>query len=288
MTMKKLINKDKVNVVVHGGCFHADDVACVALLKLVHKEVKVLRKFKVIPELDEADYILDIGKTDIVSDSKVVLDHHQGPELIAGTEIRHCAFSKLVEHMLPEDTIFKKFFFKNLVLPIAAIDNGQNSAELGLMPSPLTFVDSMILSWKDDRKLSDQRFNEVAEMATVVIRNIVKCINDKVEAITIVTSDAEKAEDGIMTMDQFLPWVDTVVDHNAGLPKIQLVVFPNNRGEITVQVVPKKAGSFESWVKIPESIVAFEGCIGQAHGAFAFFDTMDNALDAAKQIVKNA
>ena len=283
--MKRLINKDSATVIVHGGSFHADDVACVALLKLVHKEVKVLRKFKVIPELDEADYILDIGKTDIVSDSKVVLDHHQGPELIAGTEIRHCAFSKLVEHMLPEDTIFKKFFFKNLVLPIAAIDNGQNSAELGLMPSPLTFVDSMILSWKDDRKLSDQRFNEVAEMATVVIRNIVKCINDKVEAITIVTSDAEKAEDGIMTMDQFLPWVDTVVEYNSGFPKIKLVIFPNNRGEVTMQVAPKKIGSFESWLKIPESIVDSEGCSGQAHNAFAFFDTVDHAVAAAKQLV---
>ena len=30
---KKLINKESVNVVVHGGCFYADDVACVALLK---------------------------------------------------------------------------------------------------------------------------------------------------------------------------------------------------------------------------------------------------------------
>ena len=285
---KKLINKESITVIVHGGSFHADDVACVALLKLFHKGVKVLRKFKVDPESEDADYILDIGKTDIVSDSKVVLDHHQSVELIAGTEVKHCAFSKLVDRMTPEDTLFKRFLFKTLVLPISAQDNGQNGAELGLMPNPLSFVDSMFLSWKDDKKLSDQRFNEVAEMAMVVIRNIVKCINDKVEAITIVTAATEKAEDGIMTMDQFLPWVDTVVDHNAGLPKIQLVVFPNNRGEITVQIVPKKAGSFESWVKIPESIVAFKGCIGQAHGAFAFFDTMDNALDAAKQIVKNA
>ena len=286
--LRKLINKESVTVIVHGGSFHADDVACVALLKVVHKEVKVLRKFKVIPEFDEADYILDIGRMDKVDDNKVILDHHQSVELIAGTEVKHCAFSKLVEHMLPDNTLFKRFLFKTLVLPISAQDNGQNGAELGLMPNPLSFVDSMFLSWKDDRKLSDQRFNEVAEMATVVITNIVKCINDKVEAITIVTAATEKAEDGIMTMDQFLPWVDTVVDHNAGLPKIQLVVFPNNRREITVQVVPKKAGSFESWVKIPESIVAFKGCIGQAHGAFAFFDTMDNALDAAKQIVKNA
>ena len=283
--MKRLISKDSVTVIVHGGSFHADDVACVALLKLVHKEVKVLRKFNVIPEFDEADYILDIGRMDKVDDNKVILDHHQGTELIAGTEVKHCAFSKLVDSMTPEDTLFKRFLFKTLVLPIAAQDNGQNGVELGLMPNPLSFVDSMFLSWKDDRKLSDQRFNEVSEMATVVIRNIVKCINDKVEAITIVTAAAEKAENGIMTMDQFLPWVDTVVDHNAGLPKIQLVVFPNNRGEITVQVVPKKAGSFESWVKIPESIVAFEGCIGQAHGAFAFFDTMKNAVAAAKQLV---
>ena len=284
---KKLIEKENVNVVIHGGCFHADDVACIALLKLVYNEVNVVRKFKVDPDSETADYILDIGRMDKITENQVFLDHHQAPEIISGTEVKHCAFSKLVDRMT-EDTLFKRFLFKTLVLPISAQDNGQNGAELGLMPNPLSFVDSMFLSWKDDKKLSDQRFNEVAEMAMVVIRNIVKCINDKVEAITIVTAATEKAEDGIMIMDQFLPWVDTVVDYNAGLPKIQLVVFPNNRGEITMQVIPKKAGSFESWVKIPESIVAFEGCIGQAHGAFAFFDTMDNALDAAKQIVKNA
>ena len=283
---KKLINKESVNVVVHGGCFHADDVACVALLKLGYKEVNVTRKFKVDPDSETADYILDIGRIDKVTENQVILDHHQAPELIEGTEVKHCAFSKLVEHMLDaDDVVFRKHLFNALVLPISAQDNGQNGAELGLMPSPLTFVNAMTLSWKDDQKLSDQRFNEVVDMAMVVIKNIIKNVKDKVEAISEVTYALNRADGGIMTLSRFLPWTDTVVEYNDGFPKIKLVVFPNNRGGVTLQVVPKKIGSFESWINIPESITEVKGCTGQAHGAFAFFDTMENAVAAAKQLV---
>lgn len=289
MTMRRLINKDFVNIVVHGGCFHADDIACIALLKLVHNEVNVVRKFKVDVDTETADYVLDIGRMDKVTDSQVFLDHHQGPELIGGTKIKHCAFSKLVERMInPDDTLFKKYLFNTLVLPVSAQDNGQNGTEFGLLPSPLTFVNSMGLSWKDDQKLSDQRFNEVAEMATKVIANIIKAAEDKVEAVNEVTYALNRAEYGVMTMNRFLPWTDTVVEYNAGFPKIKLVAFPNNRGGITLQVVPKKIGSFESWLKIPEGIVDFEGCTGQAHGAFAFFEHMDDAVAAARKLIKNA
>ena len=287
MTMRRLINKNFVNIVVHGGCFHADDIACVALLKLVHNEVNVVRKFKVDVDTETADYILDIGRMDKVTDSQVFLDHHQGPEIIDNTQVKHCAFSKLVERMLDaDDVVFRKHLFNALVLPISAQDNGQNGAELGLMPSPLTFVNAMTLSWKDDQKLSDQRFNEVVDMAMVVIKNIIKNVKDKVEAINEVTYALNRAEGGVMTLSRFLPWTDTVVEYNDGFPKIKLVVFPNNRGGVTLQVVPKKIGSFESWLKIPEGIIDFEGCTGQAHGAFAFFDHMDDAIVAGRKLIK--
>ena len=287
MTMKRLINKDEVNVVVHGGCFHADDIACVALLKLLHKNVNVSRKFKVDIDSEEADYVLDIGRVDKVSDTQVFLDHHQGPELINGTQVKHCAFSKLVERILDaDDVVFRKHLFNALVLPVSAQDNGQNGAELGLMPSPLTFVNAMTLSWKDDQKLSDKRFNEVVDMVMVVIKNIIKNVKDKVEAISEVTYALNRAEGGVMTLSRFLPWTDTVVEYNDGFPKIKLVVFPNNRGGVTLQVVPKKIGSFESWMKIPEGIIDFEGCTGQAHGAFAFFDHMDDAIAAGRKLIK--
>ena len=285
--MKKLVNKENIEVTVHGGCFHGDDVACVALLKLVHKEVKVLRKFKV-DDTETSDYVLDIGRIDKVTENQVFLDHHQGAELIEGTEVKHCAFSKLVDLMIdPNEKLFKKHLFNMLVLPVAAQDNGQNYHDHGLLPSPLGFVNSMGLSWKDDQKLTDQRFDEVVEMATKVIENIIKNVNDKVEAYNLVKVAFDNAEEGVMILDRYLPWIDTVIEHNGEDPKVKLVTYPSNRGGYNIQVVPKRSGSFESWLKIPESIVAFEGCTGQAHGAFAFFDTMENAVAAAKQLVKN-
>lgn len=284
---KKLINKDEVNVVVHGGCFHADDVACVALLKLMHKEVNVTRKFKIDIESENSDFILDIGRMDRVNDTQIILDHHQGPELIEGTEVKHCAFSKLVDLMIDtSDQLFKKHLFNVLVLPVAAQDNGQNGSELGLFPSPLTFVNAMGLSWKDDQRLSDQRFSEVVDMAMKVIKNIIKTIEDKIEAINEVNHALNRAEGGVMTLNRFLPWTDTVIEHNGEFPRIKLVIFPNNRGGVTMQVVPKKVGSFESWIRIPEGIVDFEGCTGQAHGAFAFFDFMDDAISAGRKLIK--
>lgn len=289
MTMKRLINKDNVNVVVHGGCFHGDDVACVALLKLVHKEVNIVRKFKVDVSTETAEYVLDIGRLDKVTENQVSLDHHQGPEIIDGTDVKHCAFSKLIERMIdPDDQLFKKHLYNALVLPVAAQDNGQNYAEFDLVPSPLTFVNAMGLSWKDDQKLSDQRFSEVVEMAMMIIKNIIKTIEDKIEAIDEISTAIKKMEGGVLVLGRYLPWVDSVIEYNNGDPKVKLVVYPSNRGGYNIQVVPKKGGSFESWLKIPEEITNFEGCSGQAHGAFAFFDTMDNAVAAAKQLVKNA
>lgn len=188
----------------------------------------------------------------------------------------------------PDDKLFKKYLYEVLVLPIAAQDNGQDYSDHGLLPSPLTFVNAMGLSWKDDQKLADQRFAEVVDMAVVVIKNIIKNIEDKIEAVDEVTEAIKKMEGCVLVLDRYLPWTDTVIEYNNGEPKVKLIIYPSNRGGFNVQVVPKKAGSFDSWLSIPESIVDFEGCSGQAHNAFAFFDTVDHAVAAAKQLVKNA
>lgn len=164
----------------------------------MHKEVNVTRKFKVDPETENADFVLDVGRMDKVSDTQVILDHHQGPELINGTQVKHCAFSKLVERMVdPNDQLFKKHLFNVLVLPIAAQDNGQNGSDFGLFPSPLTFVNAMGLSWKDDQRLDDKRFFEVVEIATKVIEIILKNIKDDVEAYNIAKKAIKKAKRNI-------------------------------------------------------------------------------------------
>ena len=286
---KRLINKDSVTVMVHGGSFHGDDVACVALLKLVHKEVKVVRKFRVDdPLAEEADYVLDIGKVDSVTEDKVCLDHHQGAEIIKGTEIKHCAFSKLVDKMLDYKWPAYKYLYEELILPIAAQDNGQDYSKYGLVSSPLTFVSSMKLNWEEDQRLGDERFLSVVEMAKTVIETIIKNIEAKAKAYNLIKEAIKKGEDGVVVFDRYLPWLETVVEYNDGEPKVKLVAYPNNRGGFSIQVVPEKIGSFESWLKIPEDVTKFEGCTGQAHGAFEFFDSMENAEKVAKEIVAAA
>lgn len=287
---KRLIDKDNVTVVVHGGSFHGDDVACVALLELVHEEVNVIRKFKVDPETETADYILDIGKLDKVTDTQVFLDHHQGPELIPGTEIKHCAFSKLALRMLDNNAhrLFRKYLLDELILPIAAQDNGQDYAKYGLLPSPLTFVSSMKLNWRSDQSFSDYRFKLSASMATTIFEVAIDNIAAKVEAYNLVNTAIQKADSGVMVLDKYLPWTETVVEYNEGTPKIQLVVYPNNRAGISIQVVPMKVGSFDSWLRIPDDVANYAGCTGSAHGAYAFFDSIENATAAAKDIVKKA
>ena len=195
---KKIINKKTIIVIMNGGPFHVDEVACVALLKLVYKEVIVIRKSKVDLEIEDADYNLGIGGINRVSDTQVVLDQHHSLELIDGTQIKHCTFSKLIEYMLDNpDPLFKKYLMNELILPVSFQENGQNCYEFGLISSPLGFVNAMRLSWKDDKKLSDYRFSEVVEIATKVIEIILKNIKDDVEAYNIAKKAIKKAKRNI-------------------------------------------------------------------------------------------
>ena len=123
-------------------------------------------------------------------------------------------------------------------------------------------------------------------MAVFVIGIILNNIKAKVEAYKLVKSSIDKADGGVMVLDKYLPWTETVVDYNEGTPKIQLVVYPNNRAGISIQVVPMKMGSFDSWLRIPDDVANYTGCTGSAHGAYAFFDSIENATAAAKDIVK--
>ena len=123
------------------------------------------------------------------------------------------------------------------------------------------------------------------EISTLLIKNIIKTIEDKIEVVDEVTAAIRKMGGCVLVLDRYLPWTDTIIEYNAGDPKIKLIIYPSNRGGFNVQVVPKKAGSFDSWLKIPEEVTNFDGCSGQAHGAFAFFDSVEHAVEAAQKLV---
>lgn len=290
--MKKLINKNSVVVTVHGGQFHADDAMCVALLQIGygHENVAVRRAFK-IEEGDDSDYILDIGREDSVSEDQIRLDHHQSDKGILtqvnGTDVPHCAASKLALFMFEDESEnFRTAFLREVLVPLAAQDNG---VDLGneIRSNPFNFVHVLNGTWNENGSpaAQDDRFAQAVNLVREVLDRIITHIRAKEEAESIVRDAIANSSNGVIVLPRFAPWQEVVIAANNGVATWQLVCHPSNRGGYNLQVVPKKNGSFASWISIPETVGGLEGHIFHAHGAFAGFDTVEHALAAAKEII---
>lgn len=301
--MKKIINKNAVVVAVHAGAFHADDAACVALIQLVYgtENVSVRREFKV-ESTDGFDFVLDIGQVDEVSDNLVRLDHHpaSGKQEDKGVlttvkngngedvAIPHCAFTKLAKLVFADESAeVQEELMQIVLIPLAMQDNGIEVNGYTPRSFPFPFVHEFNGTWDEDGSPAAQyeRFMQAVVIVRQVLERIVIRARSKFAAASIANAAISNSKDGIVVLPQFVPWQDYVLAANAGTDKWKLVVFPSNRGGYMLQVVPREAGSFASWVSIPEAVKTCEGFIFTAHGAFAGFDTCEQALVAAKMIL---
>lgn len=301
--MKKLINKNEVTAAVHAGEFHADDAACAALLQLVYgtENVTVRREFR-IESTEGLNFILDVGQIDEVSDSLVRLDHHPasgrqedkgvlttvksgGGEIIP---IPHCAFTKLAQLVFADESAeVQDELMQTVLVPLAMQDNGIEVAGYTPRTFPFPFVHAFNGAWDEDGSPAAQyeRFMQAVVIVRQVLERIIVRTRSKFAAASIINDAIANSKDGIVVLPRFAPWQDYILAANAGTDKWKLVVFPSNRGGYMIQVVPKEAGSFASWVSIPEAVKTCEGFIFTAHGAFAGFDTCEQALVAAKMIL---
>ena len=301
--MKKIISKNSVVVAVHAGEFHADDAACVALLQLVYgtENVSVRREFKV-ESTDRFDFVLDIGQIDEVSDSLVRLDHHpvSGRQEDKGVlttvksgagedvPIPHCAFTKLAQLVWEDESQeVRDELLQVILIPLAMQDNGIEVSGYAPRAFPFGFVHEFNGAWDEDGAptMQYERFMQAVAIVRQVLERIIVRTRSKFAAASIINDAIANSKDGIVVLPRFAPWQDYVLAANNGQPTWKLVVFPSNRGGFMIQVVPKEAGSFASWVSIPESVKNAEGFIFTAHGAFAGFNTCEQAVSAAKMIL---
>ena len=301
--MKKLINKDLVVVAVHGGEFHADDAACVALVQLAYgaENVSVRREFKIESD-EELDFVLDIGQIDEIREDLVRLDHHpvSGRQEDKGVlttvkngngediAIPHCAFTKLAQLVWEDESQeVQDELLQTILVPLAMQDNGIEVSGFTPRTFPFPFVHAFNGAWDEEGSPAAQyeRFMQAVAIVRQVLERIIIRARSKFAAASIANEAIANSTDGVVVLPQFVPWQDYVMQANAGTDKWKLVVFPSNRGGFMIQVVPKEAGSFASWVSIPESVKNAEGFIFTAHGAFAGFNTCGQALVAAKMIL---
>ena len=301
--MKKIINKNSVVAAVHAGEFHADDAACVALLQLAYgiENVSVRREFK-IESTEGFDFVLDVGQIDEVSDNLVRLDHHpvsgrQEDKGVlttvksgAGEEVPvpHCAFTKLAKLVFADESAeVQEELMQTVLIPLAMQDNGIEVDGYTPRSFPFGFVHAFNGAWDEEGSPAAQydRFMQAVDVVRQVLDRIIVRTRSKFAASAIVNEAIADSKDGVVVLPRFAPWQNYVLAANNGQPTWQLVIFPSNRGGFMLQVVPKEAGSFASWVSIPESVKDCEGFVFTAHGAFAGFNTCEQALVAAKMIL---
>ena len=258
--------------ITHSSRFHADDVLSAALLKIVGiiSDVSVIQRVGRVPQ-DFKGLAFDIGGGEF--------DHHQQNASIRPNGEKYAAFG-LLWHAIGAEYIAKKYktdaqtandaaekFDIEFVIPMDLSDN------FGTKKYPNT-LSSMIASMNDP-KYTNQETNKIfIETANYyckplerTIYNSYKFTKDKIQVQILAVSDFI-----------ILP-LDTDIDRSAFEgTRVKFIIKESHRGTYNITTIEP--------YKIPAEYIKMPGCV-QVYSIGAAFDTYDNALSAAKKLVKD-
>lgn len=247
----------EANCITHSGTFHADEVFATVLLSIILDDIKVLRINELKENVDKAIvYDVGLGK----------LDHHQkggNGKRDNGVMYAACGlvWKEYGREILGKIGIDKKdidYMFsqidKKLIQYIDANDNGITPS----IDTDYKFVTlaSIIASFNPnwtDKIDADIRFLDAINLAKTVVENIIVGEISKLKAKDRVEEAIKKSENGILILDEFMPWKEFVLESKTEKAKeILFAVFPSNRGGYSVYTVPKEEGSFENRKSLPK------------------------------------
>ena len=143
---------------------------------------------------------------------------------------------------------------KDLIQYIDANDNGQATQ----IDTDYKFVElaSVISAFNpcwNEIVDTDECFMQAYETAKKYFERFIAREIAKNEAKELVENAIENSKEGIMILEQFMPWEEAVLTStNPKAEKINFVVFPSNRGGFCVHTVPKELGSFENRKSLPK------------------------------------
>lgn len=255
------------NCITHAGTFHADEVMATVILDEALPYPLVLSRVSKVPE--------DVGHNTIVYDIGYgEFDHHQkegaGKREWNGVPYAACgliwarygtdAIQARLANKYRDDVMsgqdIKRIWDivdRDLIQGIDAADTG-NLPRLDYAAQPLTFsgiISRMNPDW-DSVQDSDEAFWDAFLFASQVFDTVIDRAISQVMARSTVIDTLMKSEGNIMVMDQFMPWIDVVLDLSQdtstpeGKKASQLLygVYPGKRGDYQWRVVPTEPGSF--------------------------------------------
>jgi uncharacterized UPF0160 family protein len=250
-----------ITVATHPGNFHADDVFAVAVLRLVHGDVRIVRT-RDEAALAAADVRVDIGWRSDPSTGD--FDHHQrGGAGERPNGIRYASFG-LVWRAYGEQLAGEgaESVDERLVQGVDANDTGQNISSAlyeGIRPMTVSgVIAAMNAVW--DEELSpereDERFAAAVELAVGILERELAGSRAYHRALDLVRAAVEGASDPrIVELDRKLPWHETVV---TTAPEALYVIYPKSDGW-GMQAVPKALGEFENRKDLPADWAGHSG-----------------------------
>lgn len=212
----------------HGGIFHADDVFCTALLKLMNPNFIVYRGFR--PDTRNVDIVYDIGDGEF--------DHHSEPLETRPNGIPYASFGKLwrkygVVFLTPEEVAN---FDRNFVKKIDLHDNGIKKSQLA------EIISAMNPSWDEEDPCA---FDDAVDLATGILRRMLVTQQSHERAIDIGIQATEQPGK-IVILDKFAPIMDQLSYSDK-----DFFVYFSVREQWTAQAV-KVPGSKDLKIPFPE------------------------------------
>jgi uncharacterized UPF0160 family protein len=239
--MQNVAKKHKIEEIklikTHGGLFHADEVCCVAILRMLGCTAHADRVFKLDGDEDESVLTLDI--------LGAKFDHHikdMCPAYEDGTH--YASFGLLCQHLGLTEVCGEEF-----AAFVKAVDNSDNG-EGETRPYISEVVSSFNPSWNEDGSplARKEAFEQAVDIAKTLLERVIISSVAKAEADAIATEALEKSTDAVVELEKFVPWED-IITADTGK---KVVVFKGLRNDWNARLVPVKPGSFETVAHFPK------------------------------------
>jgi len=205
------------HVYTHSGKFHADDVFSFALLRILNPDIQVHRVNEVLPE--HKGIIFDIGWGEF--------DHHQKDAKVRENSVPYAAFGLLWKQagtafftQKAADKFDEKF--------IQPLDLNDNTGEPDTIAA---LIGDFNPAWNQKKDLQEE-FLKAADFAEKILVHKIEHIQSNEVAKDIVEPYVKSAQDGILVLDQYVPWRKAIENTS-----VAFVVFPSDRGGYNAMTV---------------------------------------------------
>ncbi|MEK6937212.1 MAG: MYG1 family protein [Nanoarchaeota archaeon] len=237
-------------VAVHDGDFHADDVFAVAILKLIDKNLNIIRT-RDPKEYITADLKVDVGNK--YDPSKGDYDHHQKegagkrengiPYASAGLIWKHFG-RQLVK---TEEAFY--YIDKKIITPIDADDVGikvykEDICEPYTVPKAILDLNP---KWQEKKQEFDKYFKKAVSFALEILKKEIKFVNSLNKIRKLINKAITDKE--YIILDKLIPWKEEIIKYE----KVKFVIYPHTNSIFwCVGAVSKKMNSFERRKDLPK------------------------------------